>query len=381
MYERPEDEPARPRRPSVEAQHVPPPVASRGEPPPFWRRSAIRRIMHGIGAVLTVEAFGVLGYVLMGWGLSDAVFMVWITVSGVGFGEVRPLATLSERLHTMAIITTGIAAVTYTMAGFLQLLTEGEIQRLLGHQRVRRQIETLRDHVIVTGYGRMGSMVCDELAASKHPFVLIELSGDRVPEIERHGLLYVLGDATEESVLQEANLAQARALVITVPSDSDSVFITLTARELAPKVQILARAEYPSTQKKLHQAGADHVVLPSAIGAHRLTSLLTNPSAVEFIELVTQRSSLAIEMEEFPLIPTSLLTNQSLRDADVGRRTGVIVIAVKRADGRVEFPPSGDEPFAAGDSIVLVGRRTNLDQFRLHFCGLPRDAKVPRDSR
>ena len=380
MYDRPDDEPPSPRRTGLDARIFSADVA-RPEPADFWGRRAIRRIATGIGAVLAVEAAGIVGYLLMGWSFSDALFMVWITVSGVGFGEVRPLGTTAERLLTMAVITTGIAAVTYTMAGFLQLLTEGEIQRLLGHQRVRRQIETLRDHVIVTGYGRMGSMVCDELTAAKEPFVLIELSSDRVPEIERHGILYVLGDATEESVLQEAGLPYARALVITVPSDSDCVFITLTARELAPNVQILARAEYPSTQKKLHQAGANHVVLPSAIGAHRLTSLLTNPSAVEFIELVTQRSSLAIEMEEFPLGPTSHLTGQSLRDADIGRRTGVIVIAVKRSDGRLEFPPSGDEPFASGDAIVLVGRRPNLDQFRGEFCPALPDPKAKREAR
>jgi voltage-gated potassium channel len=253
------------------------------------------------------------------------------------------------------------------VAGFLQFVTEGEIQRVLGHQRVRRQIETMAGHIIVAGFGRMGSLVCEELAAAGEAFVLIEQSPDRVAEIERRGYLYISGDATEEKVLQEAGLERARALVTVVPSDADSVFITLTARELAPRVRIIARAEMPTSQKKLHQAGANHVVLPAAIGAHRIASLVTNPTAVEFVELVTQRSSLAIEMDEFPVGPSSPLLGRTLRDADIGRRTGVIVIALKRADGRVEFPPSGDEPFASGDSIVVVGRRSNLDRFRLQF--------------
>ena len=152
-----------------------------------------------------------------------------------------------------------------------------------------------------------------------------------------------------------------------LPTDAENVFLTLTVRRLAPKVEIIARAEQPVTLKTLRQAGADHVVMPAVIGAHRIISLLTNPSAVEFAELVTQRSHLAIEMDDVPIKVAGTLLGRTLRDADIGRRTGVIVIAVKRADGRVEFPPSGDEPLLSGDSIVVLGRRSNLDQFRKLF--------------
>src|SRR4051794_4189040 len=149
--------------------------------------------------------------------------------------------------------------------------------------------------------------------------------------------LFVMGDATEESVLHEAGLERAKALVTAIPNDASSVFITLTARQLNAKVQIIARAERATTQKKLRQAGANHVVLPAAIGAHRIVSILTNPSAVEFAELVTHRSSLAIEMDEVLVRTPGPFAGLTLRDLDIGRRTGVIVIAVKRADGRVEF--------------------------------------------
>ncbi len=333
----------------------------------FWNRRSVRRILSGIGALMFVVGFGVTGYVLIGWKAFDALYMVVITVSTVGYGEVHPLTSNAERGFTMLIIAMGYMAVAYTIAGVLQFITEGEIQLLLGHQRVRRQIEDMKDHTIVAGFGRMGTLLCAELKAANEPFVLIERATGPLAEIERQGILHVVGDATEESVLHEAGLERARALVTTVPSDSDSVFITLTARQMAPKVLIVARAEQPSTQKKLRQAGADHIVLPASIGARRIASLLTNPSAVEFAELVTQRSSLAIEMDEVPVTISSPLDGLTLRDADIGRRTGVIVIAVKRADGRVEFPPSGDEPFARGDSIVLLGRRANLEQFRHEF--------------
>jgi voltage-gated potassium channel len=334
----------------------------------FWHRGSVRRIITGFTALLLVIVLGTLGYVALGWSPFDGLFMVWITVSGVGFGEVRPMGTALERIHTMLVIAFGLVAVAYTMAGLLQFVTEGEVQRLFGHQRVHRQIEMLRDHVVIAGFGRMGSLVCDELTAADLPFVVIELAADRLAEIERRGFLHVHGDATEEKILQEAGLLRAKALVTVVPSDADNVFITLTAREMNPHVTIVARAEHPSTQKKLHQAGANHVVLPAAVGARRIAALLTSPTAVEFIELVTQRSSLAIEMDEFPIATATGLAGLTLRDANIGHRTGVIVIAIKRRDGHVEFPPTGDQPFTEGDSIVVVGRRANLTQFRQLFC-------------
>jgi voltage-gated potassium channel len=336
--------------------------------PSFWRRSSVRRIIVGLIVVHLVIAVGVAGYVLQGWDWFDALFMVVITISGVGYGEVRHLGTTGERVHSMIVIALGIVAVAYTVAGFVQFLAEGEIQRVLGYQRMHRQIDMLSGHTIVAGFGRIGELVCHELAAADLPFVIIELSHERATEIEPRGFLYLLGDATDEKVLTEAGLLRAKTLVTAMPSDAENVFITLTARQLAPDVEIISRAEQATTLKKLRQAGADHVVLPAVIGAHRIVSLLTNPSAVEFTELVTSRSSLAIEMDDAPIRETSMLKGKTLRDADIGRRTGVIVIAVKRADGRVEFPPTGDEPFAVGDSIVVLGRRSNLNDFRQQYC-------------
>ena len=335
--------------------------------PSFWRRTSVRRLVIGFTTVLAVVVLGTLGYIMLGWTPFDALFMVVITISGVGFGEVRPMGSTAERVHTMLIIALGMIAVAYTVAGFVQFLTEGEILRLLGHQRMRRQIEEMSGHTVVAGFGRVGSLVCDDLAAAEVSFVVIERSPEKVGEIEGRGFHYVIGDATEEKVLREAGLERARTLVTAMPSDAETVFITLTARQMCPGVMIVARAEQPSTLKKLRQAGANHVVLPAAIGANRIVSLLTNPTAVEFTELVTQRSRLAIEMDDIPIKPGSPLEGKTLRDADIGRRTGVIVIAIKRVDGRVEFPPSGDEPFALGDNIVILGHRSNLELFRRQF--------------
>lgn len=333
----------------------------------FLRRPSFQRIVHGVYAEFVVVILGVVGYLALGWSLSDAFYMVVITISGVGYGEVHPVVSPVERALTISIITLGMVVVGYTLGRFIQLLTEGEIQNLVEHRRMRRQIEMLSGHTIVTGFGRVGSLVCEELAERELPFVVIEVNPEKITEIERKNYLYVVGDATEEKTLSDAGLERAATLVTGMPNDAANVFITLTTRQMAPKVMIVARAELPSTQKKLKQAGANHVILPAAIGAHRIVSLLTNPSVVEFTELVTQRSSLAIEMDDVVISETASLQGKTLRDADIGRRTGIIVIAVKRSDGRVQFPPPGDEPLERGDSIVLLGRRSNLDQFRKLF--------------
>jgi voltage-gated potassium channel len=333
----------------------------------LWQRGPVRRIAIGFAAIGFVILYGVAGYMAMGWTFMDSFYQVFITISAVGLTEVHPLVSTPLRLHTMMVIAMGLFSVAFTLGGFIALLTEGEFRKYLGHQRMMKQIDTLTGHTIVAGFGRVGALVCEGLASSEMPFVIIELEHGRAVELEARGYLHLFGDATDETILKEAGIARAGVLVTAMPNDAANVFITLTARELSPNLMIIARAEQPSTQKKLRQAGANHVISPAAIGARRIVSLLTNPMALEFVELVTQRSSLAIEMDEIPIRPTSPLAGQTLRDADVGRRTGVMVIAVKCADGGVEFPPSGDHPFGPGDTIVLLGRRANLEQFREKF--------------
>ncbi len=333
----------------------------------FFRRKAVRRVVYGFIAIQVVALYGVTGYMIMGWTFIDALYQVVITISGVGFDEVQPMATTGLRVFTMSVIGLGMLSVAFTLGSFVQFLTETEILEYFGRHRMSKHIQTLSGHIIVAGFGRLGGLICDELTVREKPFVLIDLSQERAAMAEARGFPIVHGDATEEHVLQQAGVERAKVLVTVVPNDAENVFITLTARQMCSHLVIVSRAEGPSTPKKLKQAGADHIVMPAAIGAHRIVSLLTNPAAVEFAELVTNRSSVEIEMDELLISASSALAGLSLRDADIKRRTGVIVIAIKRADGRLEFPPTGDENFSPGDAIVLMGQRPNLEQFREHY--------------
>lgn len=334
----------------------------------FWERTPFRRLLLGAGGLVLVLVWGMIGYISMGWTWSDALYMVVITISTVGFTEVRPLTSQAVRLHTMIVIGLGTVTVAYVVGAFLSLFTEGELKRILGNQNLRRRLLNLQDHVIIVGFGRMGSLIAEELAGAGRPFVVIEQDPALIAEIDRKEFPYVLGDATEEAVLIEAGLLRAQALVTAVSSDADSVFITLTARQLAAEVTVIARAELPSSERKLRQAGANHVILTAAIGARRIASLLHSPNTVEFVELVTKQSELDLEIQDIPVRAGDGLEGRSLRDADIGRRTGVMVIAIKRASGSVEFPPPGDESLRAGDSVILLGRTEQLQQFRASYC-------------
>jgi voltage-gated potassium channel len=333
----------------------------------FFKRKAVRRVAYGLAAIQVVVAYGVTGYLCMGWTFIDALYQVVITVSGVGFDEVVPMSSTGSRVFTMSVIALGMLSVAFTLGSFVQFLTESGIIDLIGRHRMTKNIQTLKDHIIVAGYGHLGGLICDELAARGKEFVLIDQSVDRVAAAEARDFLVVTGDATEEHVLEQAGIQRAKILVTVTPNDAENVFITLTARQMRPDLVIVSRAENPSTPNKLRQAGADHIVTPAAIGAHRIVSLLTNPGAVKLAELMTGRSGMEIEMEELLIAPNSALSGRSLRDADIKRLTGAVVIAIKHADGRLEFPPDGDDVLAPGDRIMLMGQQHNLHQFRQHF--------------
>ncbi len=339
------------------------------EEPFYWNRRSFRRVGIGILALLFVIVVGTIGYVLVGWDFSDALYMVAITISTVGFTEVRPLQSGPERLHTMFVIGAGTISVAYVVGSIISLITEGELKQLLGHQNLKRRVQMLKDHQIIVGFGRMGSLICDELAKRTHNFVVIERDAELLEEIARRGYPFVRGDATEELVLAEAGLERANALVTAVATDAESVFITLTARQMAPDLTIIARAELPSSEKKLRQAGANHVVLTAAIGARRIASLLHSPNTVEFVELVTKQTELDLELQEIPITEGDMLSGRNLRDADIGRKTGgLMVIAIKRRSGKVEFPPEADRSFENGDRIIILGRHDQLRQFATIYC-------------
>lgn len=325
--------------------------------------ASLRRIRRGAVILAIVLVASVVGYRLFGRTWIDSIYMVVITVATIGFGESSTLSP-AEQLFTVLVILFGLAASAYTLGGFLQMLAQGEIERALGQRRMIREIAKLTNHVIVCGYGRMGQILCAELRRRKVDAVVVDNDPTAVAEAVADGFLAFQGDAVEESTLNAVGIERAESLVTVLPSDAANVFITLTSRNLNPRLQIIARGELPSTQKKLLQAGATRVVLPAAIGALRMASMITKPATIELLELFTGSNVLDVEVDELEVCEGCDLLGKSVKEAETRRKHGLLVVAVKRDGGEMVFNPDSDLMFRAGDTIIVMGKPDDIARFR-----------------
>ena len=271
------------------------------------------------------------------------------------------------KVFTIVVILVGVSAVIYILGGIFKIMTEGEINRALGHRRVTREIRRLSSHVILCGFGRVGETLAVELRLRKQSLVVVEGDADRVAVATKEEYLAIHADATEEEALVDAGIQGAKALVTTLPGDAENLYITLTARNLNPKLQIIARGESRSAEKKLLQAGADRVVLPAAAGALRMAAMITRPSTIELVELVACRQVAEVEIDELTIPPESSLVGTTVRDSETRRRHGLLIVALRHADGNLVFNPDADTPFQAGDTVIAMGRLDDIERFRAEY--------------
>lgn len=323
-----------------------------------------------LGGTLIVA---VAGYRLAGWNWLDSIYMVVITVFGVGFGEIGPM-TPGLRVFTIIVIISGCSSVAYILGGFLQMITEGEIKRALGVRRMKREIDLLHDHVIICGYGRIGQILAHQMAAARQPFVLIDNDDHRVAQAEGNGFLVQMGSAADEDILEAAGIMRAKHLATVLPDDAVNVFITLTARGLNPNLIILARGEYLSTEKKLLQAGADRVVSPAAIGAMRMSHMINHPAAMDFLEEENGRNSLNellaqidVQIEELVITPDSHLEGATIGSVQVRGKGTFIVVALRRSTGSTIIHPNDETFLEEGDTLIVMGHQGDIPKFARHF--------------
>jgi voltage-gated potassium channel len=310
---------------------------------------------------IVLLGIGTAGYeAIEGWSAFDALYMTVITLTTVGFGEVHPLST-GGRAFTVFLALGGVFTLFYTATEVARAVISGELRRLLGRRRMEKRIADLRQHVIVCGYGRVGQYVCDEFSRRGVPFVVVERSSERLAEVNMPHGHPLLGDATTDGTLREAGIERARALVVVVATDADNLFITMSARLLNDKIPIIARAEEPTSLEKLRRAGATRVVAPYVIGGNRVAQAVLHPSVLDLIEVGTQREHLDLQIEELQIATGSALRGQTV--AASGLRTiGLILVAIKRASGHMEFNPPDDHRLGDGDTLIVMGRREQLDR-------------------
>jgi len=323
--------------------------------------AAILRGPRLAGALLVaILAGGTAGYMLIeGWNVWDAFYMTVTTVVTVGFGEIHPLST-AGRMFTVALIFSGVGTAFYTATLVATIIVEGGLQQRLAKRRAARMLEHIKDHFIVCGYGRIGSIIVAELHQQGVPVAVIERDPERVRQAIDRGWLALEADASREEVLANAGIHRARGLITAVGTDAENVFTVLTARVMRPDLFIIARVESDDAEHKLRRAGADRVISPYQIGATQMVQTALRPAVVDFFHLATSSERLDLSMEQVHINDDSPLVNQTIVDAGIRQKFGVIVVGIKRAGGGMDFNPPPEAVMRPGDELVVLGRTDSV---------------------
>jgi voltage-gated potassium channel len=310
--------------------------------------------------LVAVLAGGTAGYMLIeGWNVWDAFYMTVTTVATVGYGEVHPLSPRG-RLFTVALIFGGVGTAFYTATLLATIIVEGGLHQRFEKRRAARMLEQIKDHFIVCGYGRIGSIIAAELHQQGVPLAVIERDPDRVRQAVDRGWLALEADASREEVLARAGIHRARGLITAVGTDAENVFTVLTARVMRPDLFIIARVESDDAEHKLRRAGADRVISPYQIGATQMVQTALRPAVVEFFHLATSSERLDLSMEQVHIRDDSALANQTIVDAGIRQKFGVIVVGIKRAGGGMDFNPPPEAVMRPGDELVVLGRTESV---------------------
>jgi voltage-gated potassium channel len=322
--------------------------------------NSTRHLVISLLLAFIILIIGTIGYMLVeGWNFMDALYMTVITVSTVGFGEVRQVDQVG-RIFTIFIVLTGVGFSVYVAGAVVQFMVEGQIRRIMGRRRLDQKLKRLKRHYIICGYGRIGSVLVRNLRRKISNMVVVDNNPGLAEALEEEGLLCVEGDATEEAILIKAGIARAKGLVSVLATDTDNVFLVLTARQLNPELDIIARAGEERSKDKLKAAGATIVESPYEMGALRMAQRIMRPKVTSFLDFALSTKRQDILMEELAVSRESSMANLTLKDSGIRQRYNLIVIAIEKASGEMLFNPSFEALITAGDTLIAVGEEPNL---------------------
>jgi voltage-gated potassium channel len=320
----------------------------------------LRKIFILTTLLFILLSLGSMGYVwIEGWDFFDALYMTVTTLSTVGYGEVHPLSR-AGKIYNIVLILAGMGVLFYIISILARVVVEGEIQEALGRHKFMKDIKRLRNHYIICGFGRIGEIIARQLQNRGLSLVVIDKDPEQIARLEELGYYFIDGDATRDEVLLEAGIERAKGLVAVVASDANNVYIVLTARSLNPNLFIVARGEEPGSEQKLLRAGADKVESPHQMGGQKMAHTILHPTVVTFMELA-MKEGVEWSMEEIAVGQTSALLGVPLADSGIRQKLNLILVAIKRADGEMLFNPSHETPILAGDTLIALGLRKNLD--------------------
>jgi voltage-gated potassium channel len=319
-----------------------------------------------VALLCLILAGGTLGYHwIEGWTLWHSFYVTVAAITTVELPDLSPRA----QPFTIVLLFAGISAALYTFTLLATLVVDGGLHKRLQRRRFARMLETIKDHFIICGYGRIGSMIARQFQRQGVPFVVIERDPDRLQAAMDDGALAVEADASREEVLKRVGIERARGLIAVVGTDAENDYAVLSARVMRPDLFIISRAEGDDATQKLRRAGADRVISPYQIGAFQIAQTAVRPAVVDFVELATSSTNLELAMEEIPIAGRSPLVDHTLVDANLRQRYGVIVVGIQRQDRRMEFNPEPDTAMRAGDKLVVLGRPESLKKLEVEAAG------------
>ena len=323
-----------------------------------------KKLYIAIGLMLAVLIIGVAGYCLLeNFTFLDSFFMTIITVATVGYREVNELDD-SGKIFTSFLIIFSIGTFTYAISVITRYVIEGEFQTYFKHYKVNKEIQKLKNHVIVCGYGRNGRQACEQLTSGNEVYVAIESNPDIINMMRAEGnILFIEGDATNDDVLAEAGLERAKALITALPSDAANVFVVLTARDKNPTLKIISRASDDASEHKLKRAGANNVIMPDKIGGTHMAALVTKPDVLEFIDHITGRINIRLEEILYSSLPESM-RNKSIRELEIRNKTGANIIGFKTAGGEYVINPPPETIMMQDAKLFVLGTSEQVMRFK-----------------
>jgi voltage-gated potassium channel len=327
------------------------------------KRNNLRHAYFTGALLLSVIVIGIIGYSMLGFTISEAVYQTIITIATVGFEEVHQLDN-HGMWFTSFLVVVSIGIFFYAVTSFTRYIVEGVFRNTYKDSKVKRKIEKLSDHVIICGYGRNGKQATIELSEHQVKVVVVERDADTVQLLrETNGMLYVEGDSTDEEVLKLAHLESARALITTLPTDADNLFVVLTARELNPNLKIISRASVDNADVKLKRAGASNVIMPDKLGGQSMAKLVAQPDVVEFIELILLQSMESVVLEEISCNKiASCFEGKSLIELDIRNTSGANIIGMKRKDNSYLINPVPETTLSSSDKLFALGSRAQINK-------------------
>ena len=305
---------------------------------------------------------GCIGYMLIErWSFFDALYMTIITLATVGYSEVHTVS-MAGRIFTVFLILLGVGFFLYVAGNIIQFLVEGRIRLVLGRRKLDSQINKLKNHFIICGYGRIGRVLARFLIEKYLDVVVIEKKESRVTTMDEDGVLYLVGAATDEKLLERAGIQRARGLVTVVATDADNVFLVLIAKQMNPDLFVVARADQNSAKKTLLAAGADKVISPYDLGARRMAHAILRPTVIKFLEMAFADDKVDIQVEEIRVGAASELLGLTMKESGIRQNYDLMIIAIRKPDDTMLFNPGADTIIEAGEVMVVVGRAKSIKQ-------------------